>query len=183
MQELHTKHRGSWKFIQTWSDNGVHLGLLPEGGYAHVNGLSIESPNDFRMSMAGDLKALEAALYWWEHKDELAAQAVERFIIIKPDGTYEYDDGSPITDPAELMRYFANDKEAQKSALTWFAKKMVAEEAAGAELAKARQTKAGKTASAIKGKKTTTRKANEPPTVTAKEPPPLVKEPEVALKD
>lgn len=175
-QELHTKHHGTWKFEQTWYDNGVHIGLLVGGGYCHTSGLPIKSEAEIKKAMVGDRDNMEKALYWFRHKDEIAAQEAKRLIIIDPAGNYVFDDGSPITDPAELARYFAGNDEALKAALTWYAKHIARKEEVAKETKKLKQTKAGKTAAAVKGKKA-------PAKVEPKKPPPEVAEPEVALKD
>ena len=122
MQTLYTKNYGSLTFVRTWVGNNIHIGLLENGGYCHIGGPPIASVHQLRDAIpAGE--ALDAAIHWWKHKDEiLEADVKAKRIVILPNGDYQFDDGTPIKEMADLIASLPSGP-ALNAAIAWFAGK------------------------------------------------------------
>lgn len=178
-QILRSKQYGDIEFDRTFVGNGLHIGKLTGGGYAHISGQPISSKDEL-LSAIGPGKDREEAVYWWINKDALAEKKPERRIVVNPNGDYEFDDGEPITSAQELISYFGSG-DAVEQALRWYAKDQMKKEAIEKEVEGILDTKAGKIG-AKQAKKTLGDIVKEKAAAAAtdKEPEP---EPEMAIKD
>ena len=122
MQTIKTKHFGPIAFVKTWvSSDGRHIGKLAKGGYAHLSGSSVTAKKDLSelISSGQDKKD---ALEWFDHKDEVKPKMEMKRIILIPDGGYEWEDGSPITDAADILNALPKGVQLE-AVLDWFTKK------------------------------------------------------------
>ena len=122
MQTIKTKHFGPIAFVKTWvSSDGRHIGKLAKGGYAHLSGSPVTAKKDLSelISSGQDKKD---ALEWFDHKDEVKPKMEMKRIILIPDGGYEWEDGSPITDAADILNALPKGVQLE-AVLDWFTKK------------------------------------------------------------
>lgn len=122
MQTIKTKHFGPISFVKTWvSSDGRHIGKLAKGGYAHLSGSPVTAKKDLSelISSGQDKKD---ALEWFDHKDEVKPKMEMKRIILIPDGGYEWEDGSPITDVADILNALPKGVQLE-AVLDWFTKK------------------------------------------------------------
>ena len=122
MQTIKTKHFGPISFVKTWvSSDGRHIGKLAKGGYAHLSGSPVTAKKDLSelISSGQDKKD---ALEWFDHKDEVKPKMEMKRIILIPDGGYEWEDGSPITDAADILNALPKGVQLE-AVLDWFTKK------------------------------------------------------------
>jgi len=171
-QVLNSKHNGPVEFDQTWAMGQSHVGLLTGGGYAHVpTGRPLARKED-GLDAIPPGPAQEAFLEWWENKDKKPVEEIKKKIIVNPDGSYSFDDGTDILNAQDLIGYFGSG-EALEQALRWFANELVRRDA----VAKAATTKAGHFAT--KARTTAAKQTGKPAT----SPPQETGPPEVAVKE
>lgn len=125
-QILRSKEFGEVEFDKTFVGNGLHLGKLTGGGYAHISGHPINSKDEL-LAAIGPGKDRDEAIHWWLNKDALSEKPPERRIVVNPNGDYEFDDGDPITSAQDLIGYFGSG-DALEQALRWFAKELMKRE-------------------------------------------------------
>lgn len=91
--EIEVEHGG-------WQDAGLHIVRLTNGVYCHSNGLPVSGKDEFRKAgMQGD--ELLKAENWFEHRhDSEETQGV----VFRPDGSVVFEDGTPVTQSAQLMQ-------------------------------------------------------------------------------
>ena len=120
MQTINTKHFGPISFIKTWvASDGRHVGKLSKGGYAHLSGSPVTAKKDLTDLISGQDR--KDAVEWFDHKDEPKSKIVTKRITLLPDGGYEWENGSPILDAADI--YNTLPKGAQLDAvLDWFSR-------------------------------------------------------------
>lgn len=102
MQVLKTKNYGNLTFVRTWSIEGRHVGLLKSGGYCHIGGPPIGDVSELTTTIPPG-PALDKALDWWEHKDDVVIVDKPRKIVIQLDGSYTFDDGSLIESVGDIV--------------------------------------------------------------------------------
>lgn len=170
-QVLNSKHHGPVEFDRTWAMGQSHVGKLTGGGYAHVpSGRALTSKED-GLSAIPPGPHQQEFLEWWENKDKKPVEELKRKVVVNPDGSYSFDDGSDIENAQDLIGYFGSG-DALEQALRWFARELVRRE----EVAKAVTTKAGQLAGKGKGgPKKTGSPATSPPVENAP--------PEVGIKE
>jgi hypothetical protein len=122
-QVLKTKNFGDVEFEQTWIEGSAHVGKLTKGGYCHVSGLPITSVDELEVAMRPG-PDLDEAIYWFEHKEEVAARAGKKGIVIEADGSVHFSDGSPIEDVGDLTANLPAGP-LLKAALEWWAGQIV----------------------------------------------------------
>lgn len=179
-QVLFSKQFGELSFSKTWAMGQTHLGLLTGGGYSHLSGHPVKSIDE-------GLEAIppgpdrDAFMEWFQNKDKVPEEAIKRRIIVNPDGSYSFDDGSPIEKAEDLIGYFGSG-DALEQALRWFAQELLRR----SEVEKAKTSKAGAMGAAAKGDKKEKAPKGPAPKGTGKPataPPEQPEQPEVALKD
>lgn len=124
MQTLDTQNFGKLTFVRTWiGAANTHIGLLAKGGYCHLGGPPIKSLAEIKDAMTPG-KALDAAIHWWNHKDEIRETdaKIKSIMINSTTGDYQFDDGSPIKDVADLISSLPSGP-ALNAAIAWFAGK------------------------------------------------------------
>ena len=122
MQTIKTKYFGPIAFEKTWvSSDGRHIGKLAKGGYAHLSGSLVTSKNDIS-DLIPSGKDRKEALEWFVHKDEPQAKSDTRKIMLTPDGGYEWEDGSEITDAVDIYNSIKAGPQLE-AVLAWFQEK------------------------------------------------------------
>ena len=92
--EIEVEHGG-------WQDNAVHIVRLTNGVYCHANGLPVQHPQEFRTAgMKGD--DLLMADHWFKHRHD-AEEHPPQGVILRPDGSLSLEDGTPVTQSAQLV--------------------------------------------------------------------------------
>lgn len=92
--EIEVEHGG-------WMDNAVHIVRLTNGVYCHSNGLPVQSRDEFKKAgMMGD--DLLKAHNWFEHRHD-AEEHPPQGVILRPDGSLSLEDGTPVTQSAQLV--------------------------------------------------------------------------------
>ncbi|MDO9566677.1 MAG: hypothetical protein Q7J15_08055 [Candidatus Desulfaltia sp.] len=126
MQVIKTKHFGPISFIKTWvSSDGRHIGKLAKGGYAHLSGSPVTAKKDLSdLIPSGQDK--QDALEWFDHKDEVPPKMEMKRITLTPDGGYEWEDGSEITDAADIYNTLPKGVQLE-AVLNWFTRKQSVE--------------------------------------------------------
>jgi len=101
-QRLETRDRGTFWFEKTWVVGGVgHIGKLVGGGYCKVGGQPITKKTELT-NIIPKGPELNEALEWFANRGKVTAKA-QRSIVIGPDGSLKFDDGSPITSMSDIM--------------------------------------------------------------------------------
>jgi len=149
------------------------VGLLTGGGYAHTSGHPLTRKEDGLDAIPAGAHQ-EAFLEWWENKDKKPVEEIKKKIIVNPDGSYSFDDGSDIVNAQDLIGYFGSG-DALEQALRWFARELVRRE----DVAKAATSKAGQFAAKAKGTGAGPKKFGSPATRPAQP----NATPEVAVKE
>lgn len=122
MQTINTKHFGPISFVTTWvSSDGRHIGKLAKGGYAHLSGSPVTTKKDL-LELVPDGKARQEALEWFEHKDDVKPKMEMKKIVLIPDGGYEWEDGTEITDIADILNTLPKGPQLE-AVLSWFTQK------------------------------------------------------------
>jgi len=143
-QKIHTKHYGTVEFEQTWSCDGLHIGRLTDGGYAHLTGLPVQSKDEIIRAIPSGPEQ-EAALHWWEHRNDPVEEESENRIVMNRDGSYSFEDGSPIESYADITQN-TSPGPGQDAMLVWFSEEL--QRRKGVQTAA--ETKAGAKAKAVK---------------------------------
>lgn len=126
MQTIKTKHFGPISFVKTWvSSDGRHIGKLSKGGYAHLSGSPVTSDKDLKELIPSG-KDRKEALEWFGHKDKVQPKIGMKRITLTPDGGYEWEDGSPITDIADILNTLPQGTQLE-AVLDWFTRKQSVE--------------------------------------------------------
>lgn len=138
-QILHTKDFGDIEVVRSFVKGNLHIVELTNGAYAHSSGLPVQSKDELREAIPKG-HALDKALHWWEHRND-ETEAPKRRILIQPDGTIAFDDGTPVTSISEIIEYVPRGPFLDAAIAAFTTMKGIAQEEA-----KAAQTFAGKTA-------------------------------------
>jgi hypothetical protein len=141
-QILHTKDFGDIEVARSFVKGNLHIVELTNGAYAHSSGLPVQSKDELREAIPKG-PALEKALNWWEHRDD-EVEAPKRSILIKPDGTLSFDDGTPVGSISEIIEHVPRGPFLDAAIKTFTMMQGIAQEEE-----KAAQTVAGKTAKKI----------------------------------
>lgn len=119
MQIINTKHYGPVEFERTWvATEGRHIGLLAAGGYAHLTGHPVTRQSDL-LDVIPAGKDQKEALEWWKNRDKVKETKSAKRIMLEPDGSYRWEDGSPITNAADIMTALPQGPQ-QEAVLAWF---------------------------------------------------------------
>jgi len=141
-QILHTKDFGDIEVVRSFVKGNLHIVELTNGAYAHSSGLPVQSKDELREAIPKG-PALDKALHWWEHRND-EVEAPKRSILIRPDGTLAFDDGTPVRTISEIIEHIPRGPflDAAIKTFTAMQEKIQEEE-------KAAQTVAGKVARKI----------------------------------
>ena len=141
-QIINTKHFGPIEFEKTWvsSDSG-HIGLLVTGGYAHLTGQPVTKKRHL-IDLIPDEKEQKKALEWWDNRDKIKETKKTKRIMLEVDGSYKWEDGSPITTAADILTSLPPGPQ-QEAVLAWF-------HTQHAEQKVEKETEEDRTASAVK---------------------------------
>jgi hypothetical protein len=118
MQVINTKEFGDLTFIRTWTDGHIHIGKLEDGGFCHIGGPPISTRAELEDAIPRGPQ-LEDALDWWENKDKAEQKKKSRRIMIQDDGSYVFEDGSPIESVDELVACIPTGP-ALDAAVAWY---------------------------------------------------------------
>lgn len=123
MQTINRAGYGDLTFQKTWVGGNLHIGKLADGSYAHLAGMPVSQRSEIE-DVIPKGKDLEEALKWFETKDDVKPRsASSKRIIIEPDGSYSFEDGSPVKTIRELMDALPKGP-ALDAAVTWFVAKL-----------------------------------------------------------
>jgi len=127
-QILKTAHFGEVEFTKTWvTSTGKHIGKLAKGGYAFLSGQPITKKKDLTDCIPGGTE-LEEALNWFSNKDKIKEETVPpKMVVIQRDGSYAFDDGSPIKDVADLIEAIPRGP-VLDAAVAWFTNRLKGQE-------------------------------------------------------
>jgi hypothetical protein len=117
-QKLYTKKYGELEVIQSWAEPPNHIALLSNGAYVHITGVPIADKAVLRKTLP--VYDLQAALDWFEHRDENKAPGIMRLVIDGDDFVFE--DGTQVTSLAQITQALQPGP-ILEAALSWFTKK------------------------------------------------------------
>ena len=126
MQRIRTEKHGdiyvdgvSWSELTSHGD--ITIGKLVRGGYVYLpGGEPVDRKEDLQIITPATER--QKALDWFDHKDAPIIKDVGRRIIQNPDGSYEFDDGSPIENWEDLLSYYK--KGPPQDVAMWLTKKL-----------------------------------------------------------
>jgi len=142
-QRLITKHYGPIEVEKSWNVGAQHIGKLVGGGYVYLTGLPVKTKQELKAIIPPG-PDLDEALEWFDSPDKFSETRIKR-LMLNPDGSYEFDDGSPVESVSDLVKHL-QEGPALDAALTWFVKAQEAKKGVQAEV----KTKVGKAATAAK---------------------------------
>ncbi|MCL6547170.1 MAG: hypothetical protein K6T61_18325 [Bryobacteraceae bacterium] len=151
MQLLHTGNYGTIEVEKSWVEGSLHICKLANGGYAYVSGLPVTSEAELKKAIPPGPDRDEA-LSWLHRSSEPAAPPPKR-MIINPDGSCAFDDGSPVENVSDILAHIPPGP-FQDAAYKWLQEKLEKQKAAVAKAAKpagmAARKVAGKAKVAVK---------------------------------
>jgi hypothetical protein len=118
-QALDTGRFGVIHVLQTWVMRDKKISKLSNGAYVHTTGLPIASKKEITEVIPPG-PSQDEALYWFDHRDENPEDPGRR-ITMNPDGSFAFDDGSPITSIAEITQALTSGPH-QEVVIRWFIK-------------------------------------------------------------
>jgi hypothetical protein len=117
-QVRNTKRYGKVVFAKTWIAGATHIGELLGGGYAYGTGLPVKTIEELDpLDMLQEDR--DRAREYFENKGKEELLQPKR-IMIQSDGSFAYEDGSPITSYNEITALIPPGT-LQEAALDWFA--------------------------------------------------------------
>lgn len=106
------------QFVRTFASSmGIHIGELPNGGYARINGTPIQDESEFDV-LPPQYRA--KALAWFAHRDDEVEVDDAPPVMWKRNELVYADTGEPLRSHAEIIRAFPQEGPAQRMALEWF---------------------------------------------------------------
>jgi hypothetical protein len=124
-QKLYTKKYGELDVVTSWNEPPNHIALLSNGAFVHITGVPVTDKSDLRKTIH-DLKVLEEALYWFDHRHENRGPDVLRVMIDGDDVVFE--DGIPIENISQLTSAMKPGP-LLDAAVSWFTKRLDAAKA------------------------------------------------------
>ncbi|MEW6385911.1 MAG: hypothetical protein AB1491_00120 [Thermodesulfobacteriota bacterium] len=100
-QILFTKNYGEIEIEKSWAKGTAHIAKLVGGAYVHISGLPVQSKAELR-EVITDPQELAQALDWFDHRHDEPEKEPRR-LILNPDGTMIFDDGTPVTSVSEIV--------------------------------------------------------------------------------
>lgn len=134
-QLLHTGRYGTIKVEKSWFYENTHICKLADGGgYVYVTGLPVTSEGDLKKVIpAGPDR--DEALAWFHQKDNPPEKPTKR-IIINPDGSCVFEDGSPVENVSDILAYIPPGP-FQDAAYRWLQDKLARQREMETKMAKA----------------------------------------------
>jgi len=100
--EIEVEHGGWQDGSGGAAGSSIHIVRLTNGAYCHSNGLPVSSKSEFhKAGMRGD--DLLKAENWFDHRHD-AEGTPPQGVIFRPDGSVVFEDGTPVTQSAQLMQ-------------------------------------------------------------------------------
>jgi hypothetical protein len=116
-QTLDTGRFGQIQVIQTWVMKGKSISKLGNGAFVHTTGLPLASKKEITEVIPPGPDQDEA-VYWFEHRhDEPEEQG--RRIVMNPDGSFAFEDGTPIASITEITQALKPGPH-QEVVIRWF---------------------------------------------------------------
>ena len=103
---------------------GIHIGELPNGGFARINGEPIQSKTELKAVLFGE--TLKRAQEWFDHREDPAPEAEPPGVTWKRGQLVYVESGAPLTSHAEIIQAFPEESPMQHAALEWFGQQQVA---------------------------------------------------------
>jgi hypothetical protein len=98
------------------------IGVTPQGSYVHLSGLPVQTVAELKQ-VIHDKEELADAIHWLEHRHDFEEEKPKR-IVFNPDGSYEFEDGTPINSITELIDAMGQGNPALEAACLWFSKEI-----------------------------------------------------------
>lgn len=102
-QLLHTGRFGTIEVEKSWVDGNLHICKLAKGGYVYASGLPVTSDGDLRKVIPAGPER-EEALRWLENREAEPAEP-QKHIVVLPDGSCQFSDGSPVEDVSDILKH------------------------------------------------------------------------------
>jgi hypothetical protein len=116
-QTLDTGRFGQIQVVQTWVMKGKSISKLANGAFVHTTGLPIASKKEITEVIPPGPEQDEA-VYWFDHRhDEPEEQG--RRIVMNPDGSFAFEDGTPIASITEITQALKPGPH-QEVVIRWF---------------------------------------------------------------
>lgn len=145
MPQIISTKNGTIEVERSWSEGPHHIARLTNGAYCHITGLPIKDKKELREVLTGE--DLEKALHWFDHRHDEETKAARR-VILEPDGTPVFEDGTPVESPSDLYQFFKPGP-----VLDAAIKALVLKQEARDKAQKLAQTRAGRAAQKLTGPK------------------------------
>lgn len=100
-QELFVKDKGSFKFVKTFVEGGLHIGRTPDGSYLHLGGQPVKTQQELR-AVIPDGPDLVHALDWFNNRGKPKPEEKPKRKIIAQGNDFAFEDG-PITNTQEII--------------------------------------------------------------------------------
>jgi hypothetical protein len=133
-QLLHTGRFGTIEVEKSWVETNLHICKLTQGGYVYVSGLPVTSEADLRKAIPAGPER-EAALQWLANR-ELPEETPKKRIVVNPDGSCAFEDGSPVENISDILNHIPPGP-FQDAAYRWLQEKKAQEKALQEKAAKA----------------------------------------------
>lgn len=112
-------------FTRTFATSGgVHLGELPGGGFARINGDPIQDEAELREALPRSV--LPKALEWFAHRDEATDEDEPPAVTWRKGRLVYVESGAELTSHAEIIQAFPDESPMQRAALEWFGQQQAA---------------------------------------------------------
>lgn len=154
-QLIYTQQFGTLDVEQSFHEPPYHIAKCTNGAYVHISGLPVRDKAELRKAIP--VQFLKEALDWFDNRDKMG-EAPPLRVIVNPDGSCEFEDGSPIESTSQLVQALKPGSMLD-AALLWLTKKKLAEEES--KKVPAKKSAAPKEAKKPAGKKDP---AKKPPT-------------------
>jgi len=123
-QFITTKQFGTLEVEQSFHEPPYHIALCTNGAYVHISGLPVK--NEAELRKAVPVEFLADALDWFRHRHEREGNPPLK-VLIEPDGSCVFEDGSPIINTSQLTQALKPGPMLD-AALLWFTKRHIAKE-------------------------------------------------------
>ncbi len=108
-------------FERTYMGAGlIHIGQLPGGGYARIDGQPIQSVEELTAVIPAGPR-LTQALEWWTHHEDPEPDDEPPLVTWSRGKLIYVESGAELTSHAEIIQAFPENNPMQHAALEWFA--------------------------------------------------------------
>lgn len=123
-QLIYTKQFGTLEVERSFHEPPYHIAKCTNGAYVHISGLPVNNKAELRKAIP--VEYLQEALDWFDHRHETEGTPPLR-VIVNPDGSCEFEDGSSIESTSQLVQALKPGPMLD-AALLWFTKQQIAKE-------------------------------------------------------